>query len=386
MSEVKGLSVTGVDGGPIVKELLEMLEVNLHFWLLSHRSSADEMRQRMAEHPLRGRERTWHRLLYWRNQIESGNGHRVWSDIKGGGYLEWLHAAQVIQWGKLYQVFDKSGSFIAKLKSLLGTFASSPELTFYHGTLLIQNERWVELRALATRMRTRTSNVKWKGLSFFFEAQSWQGEKSPQAAMECYRKWVASTVYFPDLELEAARMARHEGMSDHALRRYRALESSHEQDVSFWKEAFEFGRELKLERYQLDACRKLHALEPQSKEHAFNYASLLLAIRRNPSLALSLTDSLILRFPHDQSSAVTHTHALLQNDRLKEAARALSLMDPDQLPVSMRDSFQLAQFERLCLEGKVDEARSFAGMIQRDNLFVHQHVWLEEQLYQLERR
>ena len=384
--EVRSLSVTAMDGGPIVNELLEMLEINLHFWLLSHRSSADEMRQKMEEHRLTGRQRTWHRLLYWRTQIESGNGHRVWSDIKGGGNLEWLNAAQVIEWGKLYQEFDKSGSFIAKLKPLLGAYASSPELTFYHGSLLIQDKRWVELRALATRMRARTSNSKWKGLSFFFEAQSWQGQRSPQAAKECYQKWVASTIYFPDLELEAARTARHEGMSDYALRRYRALEPCRKQDVSFWKEAFEFGRELQLERYQLDVSQKLHALEPQSKEHAFNYASLLLAIRRNPSLAIALTDSLILRFPHDQSSAVAHIHALLQNDRLKEAARGLSLIDPDQLPVSMRDSFQLAQFERLCLEGKVDDARFFAGLIQRENLFVHQHIWLEEQLYQLERR
>ena len=124
----------------------------------------------MVEHPLQGRERNWHRLLYWRHQIESGNGHRVWSDIKGGGHLEWLNAGQVIEWGKLYQEFDKSGSLIAKLKPLLGAYASSPELIFYYGSLLIQNERWVELRALATRMQTWAANSKLKGLSFFFEA------------------------------------------------------------------------------------------------------------------------------------------------------------------------------------------------------------------------
>ena len=384
--DVMGLSFNGLDRDPIVKQLLEMLECDLRFWMLSHRNSADEMRQWMEKSPLHGRERAWHRLRYWRSQIESGNDHRVWSEIKGSESLEWLNAGQVIEWGKLYQQYDKTGSIIGKLKPLLGAYASSPEWTFFYGSLLIQNQRWVELRALATQLRARPMHSKLNGLSFFFEAQSWNGESNPQAAMECYRKWLASTVVFPDLELEAARMLRHEGMSDIALRRYRALETSHEHDASFWKEVLEFGRELKLERYQLDACQKLHALEPQSKEYALNYASLLLAMRRNPALAIDLTNSLLQQFPQDQALAVTHIHALLQNDRLKEAERTLALMNPDRLPVSIRESYQLAQFERLCLEGKLDEALSVTGMIHTENLSVHQHVWLDVELYQLEGR
>ena len=373
-------SLTGMSDG---EDLLQVLKDNLCFWVLSQSGTAEELRHWMSEYQWSGPIRNWHRLIYWRKQIEAGNEHLVWSEIKGGNHLEWLNVDQLIEWGILYQRSDQSASLIPKIHSLLKMFPSSPDLLFYYASLLGQHERWGDLQALAVRMRSRSLVSNMEGLSFFFEAEAWRGQRNPQAAKESYHKWLAAPVRLPRLEWQAARKIREAGLKYMALRRFRALEPFYEDSVSFWEEVFDFGSEMQWERYQLDACRHLCALLPDSKQYAHHLASLLLALRRDPALAITLTGSLIQRFPQDRDLTVTHIHALLQNNRLREAGRALASFHPDPIPDRIKETYQLARFETFYRELRVEDACSIAEMIRPEKLFVHQQIWLEEQVQKL---
>lgn len=372
-----------VDQGIGNKGLLKMLTMNLRYWTLFHCGSTTEMDSMITHLQSQNGARGWHWLLYWKKLLETGQGHRAWSQLNEGGAYEWINEDQVIEWGRLIQQLDPTVVLHQKMKPFLDRYPSSVRLHFYYARLLIHAERWSELRGHAFKIRARPALSKMEGLSLFMEAEACRRENDMQTAMENYRKWMAQPIHYPNLELQAVNEIRSAGLHGWVLRRYRALEPWFEHNCSFWEEALTFAVDMQWERYQLIASRKLFELNPQSSEFANDYASVLLAMRWDTTEVLALTDTLYQQNPHDQNIALNHIHALIQNNRSDEAALALSAIRPEELSDRNREVYDLAKFEWFCLTGNTHQACSLAPTLNPDKLFVHQKIWLEERLEEM---
>jgi tetratricopeptide (TPR) repeat protein len=128
----------------------------------------------------------------------------------------------------------------------------------------------------------------------------------------------------------------------------------------------------------LDAAEKAYHLAPNNLVYINNYAAALLMQRKNPALAVELTLRKLSATPQDDGARLNHVLALLQNERVAEAATLLRAVDDRRLESRLHTIFNLALFELEFREHHRPEALAAYGQIENRFLLAPQLTWLKE--------
>jgi tetratricopeptide (TPR) repeat protein len=251
-----------------------------------------------------------------------------------------------------------------------------------HARLLINLERWADLRQLAYRIRTFPmvmdalggTSAYFEGLAEWregyrenarraFELAAQAGFNSPQMASE-----VADTL----MSIGEIKFAEPILLRDSVRQ---ALSNDRAYLMSLIKCAFY----LRNTHYLADAATRLYRMYPTDPMIMNNYAASLLLVRTNVDQALIHTLRLSKAFPDNPDTKVNHATALIMNQRLGEADALLGEISPTLMGSdSSRAQYYMALFELRLRQGRKSEAQAALREVKTTELYPIQVEWIEK--------
>ena len=265
------------------------------------------------------------------------------------------------------------------LQKHLATFEFDRELWVRQSELLIALQHWDELRGLAVDLReTRHQGLGLTGYAWFLEGLANYRSHLPEPAWEAFRKVPLWPVDDPLLGYRIAKTLTDFGNPELAKDVLVSLERAAGGTAEYWfhlvvaaYEAHEFDT-------MLSAAEKAYQLAPENLVYINNYAAALLMQRQKSPLAVQLTLRKLTATPRDDGARLNHALALLQNDRVAEAATLLREVDERRLDGRLHTIFNLALFELKFREQKPAEALAAYAQIENRFLLAPQLSWLAE--------
>lgn len=262
----------------------------------------------------------------------------------------------------------------------LRTFGFDSELWLAHADTLIRAKRWEDLRTVAFSIRNELSlQGGLDGYSQYLEALAEMNLERPEAARAAADRLSRSTNMDPDLCRSIAREMLKIGFADVAATLLRSVEKPNASDAIYWYERTSAAFLSDDINDLAFAARKAYELNPADPSIMNNYAASLIVTRSNPAEAIQLTLKVLLGRPGDVASELNHILALLLNDRVGDAERALRQLNSLSLSSAEASIYHLAWFEVHMKAKDWAAARVAYGKIDPRKLVSRQATWLDEQ-------
>ncbi len=270
---------------------------------------------------------------------------------------------------------DFAADFLQQHQSTLG-FA--PDYWMTHARLLIDQRRWLDLRALALALRNSPglSGIM-EGYSHFIEGVAEARMNRPEAAVDAMSAVPTALFGSPYIARVTAAQMREEGYPGPALALLQRQEEAFREDASFWFEVTAAAFEAREDEALITAARRTYELDPEQIAHVNNYAAALLVTRTRPELAVQLTLKVLANEPDNVDNQLNHILALLQNRRLDEAEERLRQFNSIDLSRLENAVYQAAWFELHWRRGRTDLARATYDRIERRQLVPTLARWIE---------
>jgi hypothetical protein len=273
------------------------------------------------------------------------------------------------------------------LRKATAQFSGSIEVWIRLASLLIEEERWEELRSLALQIRQNdaTRDVI-AGYSYYLEGRAELGLSRDPIAAAAFEKAGRHPFEFATLGLATAASLVKLGYPAVADEILSPLENQLRRNPEYWQTLFTVAHQLRRPETLLTAATRAYELEPGSVVCANNYAAALLVNRRQPDEAIKLTLQIMDWFPNSNGAKINHALALLLNRRVGEAAALLGAIHREKLNAIERTSLNLGWFEASLAQQQYDKAREASDGIDVNRLYPNQRKWLEEARQQLPAR
>ena len=265
------------------------------------------------------------------------------------------------------------------LKKTAPGFANSPEVWVAYAAVLERVSDWAGMRAIALQIREEMSSrdTLW-GFAYYLEGRAELSEKRVSSAERAFEKAAECTYEIPPLGMSVAGELVKLKYHVHALKIYRSLEHSFEDDLGFWKGFFDAAYAAHDAELVLKTSERCYRLNPREASAHNRYAAALLVNRSKPEEVIKLTIQLVASFPNSLAARINHCFALLLNQRTEEALAALQSMNVAALSPGETSDYYLALFEAHHNLGRWDDAEKARGRIATSTLFPVQRKWLSE--------
>ncbi len=254
-----------------------------------------------------------------------------------------------------------------------------------YAALLIEKREWLELQAMALRMRLlRGASVSLAGFSQFMEGRALQGLGQHELAVIAFRN--AVKLGFPDanFRLQAGIDLLRLEHNELAWDMLKPLERELDSDLRYWLALCDAAHALKRDSsVLLRIATRAYELAPNDPGAQYNYASALIVNRKRPEEAAKLTLSWVTRSTNAPGALVLHGAALAMNQRFEEADQVLSSINPQNLAPTARSFYHLTVLETHVGLRQFDRAYDDLNRIQVGHLFPTQTAWLERTRGQL---
>ena len=322
--------------------------------------------------------RAWHQMRYCKRLKNTGQKDILYQEMATIDSIQTFTDSEIIEFANLFLDLNLPNRSREAIESGLTIYPKSPKLWLRLGNLLISEREWTDIRSMAVKLRLEPSFSDFKSYSYFIEWYSYLKQNRKTEAQNSLDKWMQQEIGIPEFERQFISQLADEGNVNFAIKRYRELEEHFEKDIEFWEELRDFASEHGQYNYLLRASRQLYELEPDSIVFSNNYAAIQLALRADASHAISLTFPLVNRFTNNIAIRLNHTHALLQNRRIKEAEEILFEIDRASLNPDYVPFYDAAEFELLFLQSKNEDAISLAESMDIEKLYLPQQIWIKE--------
>jgi hypothetical protein len=253
--------------------------------------------------------------------------------------------------------------------------------------LLIDLERWDDLRAAALQMRTASAaRDQVADYTFFLEGRADLEQGKRGSAEIAFEKAAQFEFINPTLGLAAANDLVRLGYPAYAKQILNHLEKAGGNNPQYWLLTARAAYELKQYDILLNAAQKAYALNPRGPLIRNYYAASLLIGRQKPAEAIRLTLELLAESPQVVGFRLNHVLALLLNERPTEAQTLLTPIRPEILNEEELNAYYLARFELDLQLMRWTDARTCFNKINRQHLFALQTAWLDNQLKLLDQQ
>lgn len=264
-------------------------------------------------------------------------------------------------------------------------FGYSESLWVKQATILNQEKKWEELKALAADMRVDLRvNNSLEGFSYYLEGLAEYRMKRYRPAGEAFERIPRCNFESPYLALQVA--ANLEKLDYHAIAKEMLvpLEDKLMDHASYWQALNDAGVNLRSDDLVFRTAERLYKMNPDNWITRFNYAASLISRRIQPAEAVKITVELLNQRPNDPGVRINHALALLLNGRTSEAQEMLQTISEDGLPASYASSYFLAWFEVFFNENHFDKALAMSEKINPDYLFNCENEWLQTKLRRIQ--
>ncbi len=259
-----------------------------------------------------------------------------------------------------------------------GPLARRPRIWALRASLLSSQKRWDDLRALALQIRSSSAlRGKAGGYGWFLEGVAEHRSGRRENAIRAFENMVAASISDPVLGLEAEAQVRQLGYLELATKLLADLENRFESAPEAWFE----GAVTAFQTRQVDTFRlateRGYRLRSTVPSYARNFALALVSDRSDPALAIRLTEPPFRKQPTNFRAALDFAQALLQAERIDEAAKILEPLTPALLPRAELNAYHLANLELAYRRGLAAEALTHYALVDTNQLFDPQRRWLE---------
>lgn len=265
------------------------------------------------------------------------------------------------------------------LQERLSTLGAADELWVTLANLLIERQRWDDLRVLAVKIRDQESvRDELEAYSYYLEGRAAIAGGRSAPAQAAFDQAVAIHSPNPSVALIMAKglLKLEYPAQAKALLAGREKELGERED--YWQTVFDVGLRLKDPDFVVEGARRQYEAHPGDLTCVNRYAAALLATRLREEEAVKLTLELVRASPNSLAAVINHSMALLLNHRTNEAAALLDRVDPDHLHGGESAAYHLA-FLELCLQrGRHELARQELAKIPSDYLFPRRKAWLDQ--------
>ena len=288
-------------------------------------------------------------------------------------------AIETIRLGQAYNQLGLRDQARQLLQKYLAEFGYSEKLWQTYATLLIDDQQWEPLAALALKIRQESTvgNVL-VGFSYYLEGRALLGQNRRPAAEMSFRKMLDYDYEDPGVGMFIAADLNQCGFYAISADFLKKFEQVYDQSPIYWDLVFESAFRLKQPERMLAAAAKAYSLRPRELKYMNNYAAALLIVRQQPDEAIKLTRQIMSAAPDLILAKINHSMALLMNRRTSEAAALVGPIAVERLNAEAANSYYMARYELELNQQQWQQARQTRARIDVKYLFPNQIKWLDD--------
>ncbi len=334
---------------------LRQAELDSHFhhaayWVLLFESSRPNVARHQAED-------------YWMNLVRNPIASAVELAIVGRAYDQIGLSDKALD---LFESFDEK-------------FANSSEYWAAYGSVLVNLERWEDLRVLALKIRNEAfSSRVIRAYSYYLEGLAEAGQGRTYNAGQAFDAVIAAEAA---LSMEQAIGMAWEvygiGYPEIASKLLAVHRADLEKNLKYWEITFASAYKLKRADLISEAAKRMMELDPENVVSLNNYAAALLVRREKPEEAIRYTLQLLSQNRNSTGFIMNHGLALLQNGRISEAEAHFRRLSAESLRPELTTSLGLGWFELHWATKDKDKAETALLDVNESHLFPEQKDWLE---------
>ena len=291
------------------------------------------------------------------------------SEIEAASLVSLLHEA-----GQTDEAFRVS-------RQLMEYFGNPLSLWLDHGNLLMETKRWPELKSLAMNVHQSDqlshlwSTAKyWEGIAELFLEET-------KIAEARFKEIAEFPIISPATSLEMVKRLRSIGQNAAAYTVLNQLETVMADDQKYWILRCQIAAADKDLAALSESATKAYDLDPESVWNINNYVVALLLQRKTPGKALALSERLVAVDSDSVVFRLTSIHALIQNERLTEAGKALRELEGMKVPTAdILADYRLALFEIAYAQERFAEVIAVNSELDRQFFMPEKVAWIEEAL------
>jgi hypothetical protein len=265
------------------------------------------------------------------------------------------------------------------LETQIQQFSAAEGLWQIEARLLIQEQQWKALLALALKVRLdRRDQESLVGYSYYLEGRALAGQDKRTQARASFKTVPEFKFKTSPVGLEVAGGLLQVGFPDEAKLVLHQLDPYLTNNLGYWQLVFLAGNQTREADLMLKGAEGAMRLCPSNWVSCNNYAATLITLRQKPEAALQLTTRLLAQQSYSAGAIINHSQALLLNGRAGEADALLKRLEPSRLNPSELNAFYLASFEACLSQHRFEQAQEISERINRQSLFPSEAQWLEE--------
>lgn len=315
-------------------------------------------------------------LPYWQLLIEQGQSGDIFrqyaqvgqpvTEFEGYSLVELLRSA------------DRVDEALKVSSGLLEHFGNPVSLWLDHGNLLMEHQRWHELKSVAMnvhqsdRLSHLWSTAKyWEGLAELFLEET-------ELAEENFAEIADHPILSPATSLELVNRLRHLGQKKAAYKVLNQLEEVLAEDPNYWVIRCQIAAADKDLEALVESATKAYERSPDDIGNRNNYAVALLLQRQDPEKAVELGRGILKEAPDSIVYKLTLIHALIQGNRLSEAQRMLESLEGEKVATAdIFADYRLALLELAYAQQRFTDVLAFRAGLDLSAFMPEKVEWIE---------
>ena len=274
---------------------------------------------------------------------------------------------------------------LAYLERHQEAFSYHPTLWTLRTQLLMEMNRWDDLRTVAVAMRQHDRLEPYLGgYSHFLEGLAETRQGRDDIASRCFAELAQHPIPDPVLAYSSASLLKKLGRPEIAASMLGRLEKNFSNQLEFWLQLQASAFDARQFDVLLAATKRAYEIAPGKLEYANNYAAALLVSREHPSEAIELTFRTLQLAPQAFETRLNHALALLQNARVTDAEPILRDLDDERRDAERETLVNLGWFEFFLRSGNPTRAKEYALKVDPARLLPPQAEWFTKSAKTLE--
>ncbi len=326
----------------------------------------------------------FHHAAYWvllheagRPNVARHQAEDYWGNLVRNPVASSMELAVV---AKAYDQIGLPDRALDLFESFSDEYAGSAEFWTAYGLVLVNEERWEDLKLLALKIRNEAfASREIRAYSYYLEGLAEAGQGRTYNAGRAFDSVLeAEAKLTPDQAIEMAWEVYDIGYPEIASRLVETYRADLERNLKYWEITFASAYKLKRADLILEAAKRMMNLDENNVVSINNYAAALLVTRAKPEEAIMHTLSLYSRAPNTAGFVLNHGLALLQNGRYEEAERLIGRLNAEALRPELVTSLGLALFELYFRTAVPEKAERALLDVNEEHLFPEQLDWLHQ--------
>ncbi len=363
--------------------LTEQLAFDLEYITMFHLRDSQACGALLRELQDVGLDGIRHHVAYW--ALLAYDGRRAEAErLAQSSNLNPRNAFEAFRLAQAYVglgMTDRASELIARFGDNTGWAA---ELLVLEADLLIRAQNWDAVRALALRIRMMPRAMDFLGgYSWYLEGLALWRSGDQQGAREAFNQITKVGISDPGIAFQVGEGLTALGEVQWAQPVLLAHRDALSGSPEYLRLLVRVGTYLRESDEILSAAKAYFDKRPNDPVAMNNYAAALMLFRKEPTEALNLARRLVSLAPFSSTVLANYAAALAICGRYDDAETVLKDLNIRAFSPPELAQYYLAYFEVTLMSGRLEEARRYLRLLDRNQLYPPQIEWLDQAVKRL---